>query len=397
MTLRHGESVCYGCTYAEDSYAYARHCPEGRKYLGAFFMLDDKAYMERALALAEKGRGPAITPGAMVGCVIVRDGAIIGEGFHAKAGEPHAEVNALRDAGDVSDATLYITLEPCCHHGRTPPCVDLLREKRPARIVVAMEDPNPIVAGKGIQILREAGIKVEVGLLEDRAQKLNEVFTKFITTRTPFVIAKCGMSLDGKIATRSGDSKWVTDEAAREMVHQLRNQVDAILVGSRTVMLDDPSLTTRLPDEQGSDKIRVIIDSAEYLDRNRKVFQLDSDAPTWVVVSDDRDVDQADDVIRVSACEQGLDLSELMLRLGERDVTSVLIEGGGTTLASAFEKGIVDKVMFFIAPKIVGGSDAITAVDGIGAEHMADAIQLTDMNATPIGPDLLIEAYVRKD
>jgi diaminohydroxyphosphoribosylaminopyrimidine deaminase/5-amino-6-(5-phosphoribosylamino)uracil reductase len=356
-------------------------------------MPTDRDYMERALALAERGRGRT-TPNPMVGCVVVRDDEIIGEGFHERAGEPHAEVNALRHAGEVSGATVYVTLEPCAHHGKTPPCVDLLTERKPRRVVAAMEDPNPKVSGQGFAALRDAGVEVEVGLMEDEARRLNEAFIKHVATGLPFVIAKCAMSLDGKIATRTGDSKWVTGEAARLHVHRLRNEVDAILVGSRTVMLDDPSLTTRLPEGESRDPVRVILDADEYLLPDRRVFHLDSAAPTWVAVPEGRGAEGADIVIPVPRGAGGLDLWALMRELGRRDIATVLIEGGGTTLASAFEAGIVDKVMFFVAPKIVGGREAITAVEGRGVEFMSEAIRLRDMKVTPYGADLLIEAYV---
>lgn len=361
-------------------------------------MATDREHMQRALDLAAKGRGRT-SPNPMVGCVIVRDGRIIGEGLHTKAGEPHAEVNAIHAAGgDVAGATVYVTLEPCCHRDkRTPPCTDLLISHKPDRVVVAMHDPNPKVSGEGIFALRNAGVEVEVGLMEDEARRLNEVFRKHITTGLPFVIAKCAMSLDGKIATRTGDSKWVTGEASRRMVHELRNTVDAILVGSRTVMLDDPSLTTRLDGCESKDPIRVILDAENYLDQSAKVFHIQSDAPTWVAVPEGRTFEGARDVLHVPAAEGGLDMRELMRDLGSRGVTSVLIEGGGTTLASAFGAGIVDKVLFFVAPKIVGGRDAITAVEGDGISHMSEALVLHNMRAMPVGEDILIEAYVHTE
>lgn len=358
-------------------------------------MAGDTMYMARALELAARGRGRT-SPNPMVGCVVVRDGAIVSEGHHEMAGGPHAEVNALRTAGDVSNATVYVNLEPCCHFGKTPPCVDLLKEKRPKRLVAAMKDPNPRVSGRGFAALREAGVEVTVGVLEAEARRLNEAFVKFVTTGLPFVIAKAGMSLDGKIATRTGHSQWVTSEESRLKVHELRDAVDAILVGSRTVMLDNPSLTTRLPGSAGKDPVRVILDSADYLDTSRKVFQMQSSAPTWVAVAEPREIPGAQEVITVGTRESGLDLAELMRGLGARGIMSVLIEGGGTTHASAFEAGVVDKVMFFVAPKIVGGRDAISAVEGVGVETMNDAIELTDLKATPVGPDLLIEAYVKR-
>lgn len=360
------------------------------------FMSNDREYMQRALALAAQGRGRT-SPNPMVGCLVVRDDTVIGEGFHAKAGEPHAEVHALAAAGDARGATLYVTLEPCCFQGRTPPCTDLIIKHKPARVVVAMPDPNPRVSGRGVFQLRNAGIEVEVGLLEEDARRLNEAFCKHIATRMPFVIAKCGMSLDGKIATRTGDSRWVTSETARHMVHEIRNEVDAILVGSRTVMLDDPSLTTRLDAGKTKDPIRVILDADDYLDPRARIFHLESNAPTWVVVPDERTIAEANETLHIPSGPGGLDMRHLMRELGARDIVSVLVEGGGTTLASAFEAGVVDKVLFFVAPKIVGGRDAITAVEGEGAARMADAIALERMRAIPVGEDILIEAYARRD
>ncbi len=353
----------------------------------------DRGFMRHALELAARGKGRT-SPNPMVGCVIVRDGQVIGEGYHERAGLPHAEVNAIRAAGDdIAGATVYVTLEPCCHQGKTPPCTELLVKHKPARVVAAMRDPNPIVAGRGAAALERAGIEVELCVLEEDALKLNEAFTKFITKKMPFVIAKCGMSLDGKIATRTGDSRWVTGEASRQLVHELRNEVDAILVGSRTVMVDDPSLTTRI-DEQSKDPIRVIVDADDYLASDRRVFVQDSPAPTWVAIPNGRSFDGADEIISVPDGPGGIDLTALMHELAARNVMSVLIEGGGTTHASAFAAGIVDKVMFFIAPKIIGGRDAITAVEGEGAEKMADVIHLERMTARNVGDDVLIEAYV---
>ncbi|MCP4640175.1 MAG: bifunctional diaminohydroxyphosphoribosylaminopyrimidine deaminase/5-amino-6-(5-phosphoribosylamino)uracil reductase RibD [bacterium] len=360
-------------------------------------MCADETYMRRALDLAAKGRGHT-SPNPMVGCVIVRDGQVIGEGYHERVGEAHAEVNAVAAAdGAIAGATVYVSLEPCSHHGRTPPCSDMLIEKGPARVVVAMADPDVKVAGKGIAALREKGIVVDVGMLESDAGTLNEAYVKHRVTRMPFVIAKVGMSLDGKIATRTGDSRWVTGEDSRRMVHELRNQVDAILVGSRTVMLDDPSLTTRLDEGKTKDPLRVIVDADDYLDGGRRVFQLDSDAPTWVAVPEGRTFDGADQVFHIPAGPGGLDLRLLMKELAARDVLTVLIEGGGTTHASAFEAGIVDKAMFFVAPKVVGGREAITAVEGEGAARMADCVRLERMTARAVGEDVLIEAYVSLD
>lgn len=358
--------------------------------------MSHEQYMQRALELAARGKGRT-SPNPMVGCVIVRDSQIIGEGFHEKLGAPHAEINAINAAGgDLAGATVYVSLEPCCHEGRTPACVNALLKNKPAKVVVAMHDPNPKVAGQSIFMLRDAGIDVAVGVLEDRARKLNEAFVKYMTLRLPFCIAKCGMSLDGKIATHTGDSKWVTSEESRRMVHELRNEVDAILVGSRTVMLDDPSLTTRLDQDKIKDPVRVIVDAGVYLDSARRVFHTDSQSPTWVVTPDKRDVQGADQVLHIPGQGDEVDMLALMKTLASREISSVLIEGGGTTHASAFKAGVVDKVMFFVAPKIIGGREAVTAVEGDGASRMGEAILLDNMTARPVGPDILIEAYVRR-
>ena len=356
---------------------------------------DDEKHMARALELAARGRGRT-SPNPMVGCVIVRDGAVLGEGWHERAGEPHAEVNAVRacPGGDIAGATVYVTLEPCAHEGKTPPCAPFLAALRPARVVAAMRDPNPLVAGRGLALLREAGVAVETGVLEAEARRLNEVFLTFITTGLPFVVAKCAMTLDGKIATRTGHSRWVSGEAARRRTHELRDSLDAILVGSRTVMLDDPSLTTRLDDRPGRNPIRIILDAGEYLDGNREVFRKGG-APTWIATTSTTPYPFADAVLRMPEGPGGVDMRLLMKVLAERGVTSLLIEGGGATLASAFEAGIVDKVCFFIAPKIAGGRDAVTAVEGLGAETMDEAIPLYGMEASRIGGDLMVEAYTR--
>ncbi len=359
-------------------------------------MPSDNIYMEQALALAEHGRGRT-SPNPMVGCVVISDNVVVGSGCHEYAGGPHAEVNAFRDIAPPQrkQLTVYVTLEPCAHQGKTPPCVDFLLQEDIVRIVIAMEDPNPRTAGKSIARLREAGIQVDVGCCEVEARRLNEVFIKFITTGRPFVIAKCGMTLDGKIASHTGHSQWITCEESRAKVHEIRAQVDGILVGSRTVMLDDPSLTCRRTSGLVKDPTRIILDAGEYLDSKRRIFNLSSDAETWIAVGTDRDYPKADQVIRVPQGEGGVDLDSLMDELGTRNITSLLIEGGGTTHAAAFKARIVDKVMFFVAPKILGGRDAVTAVEGSGFDTIDEAIQLDGMTATPISQDLLIEAYVR--
>lgn len=361
------------------------------------FMLSDAAYMGRALALAERGRGWT-SPNPMVGCVIVKGGVVLGEGWHQAHGRDHAEAEAYADCGgaDTTGATVFVTLEPCNHHGNTPPCVELLIARAPARVVIAMSDPNPRVTGGGATRLRDAGIRVDMGLLEEEARRLNEMYLKYVATGLPFVTAKCAMTLDGKIATRSGDSRWVTGEAARRRVHELRHAHDAILVGSRTLMLDNPSLTTRLPGE-ARHPVRIILDAGEYLSDDRAVFTAPRVAPTWVAATENRSYSFADETLVLPAGMGGVDMQFLARTLADRGITSLLIEGGGATLASAFAAGIVDKVCFFVAPKIVGGTAAITPVEGEGVALLRDATQLDRLRVEPVGDDVLIEGYVRRE
>jgi diaminohydroxyphosphoribosylaminopyrimidine deaminase/5-amino-6-(5-phosphoribosylamino)uracil reductase len=296
---------------------------------------------------------------------------------------------------------MYVTLEPCCHYGKTPPCTRAISEAGIAKVVMAMQDPNPLVAGKGRAELEQVGIEVESGLLAERAEKLNEAFIKFATTGLPFFIAKAAMTLDGKIATRQGDSRWITGEQARDHVHWLRAGVDAIMVGSGTVEADDPRLTTRSASGDGRDAVRIIIDGDAKLSPGRRVFSVESTAPTLVVVKTTAPADRKDalrsagaEVIEVEPKNHKTDLANLAKILAERNIASVMIEGGGGLLAAAFEAGIVDKVLFFIAPKILGGTGAPTPVEGSGVISIDDAIHLTDVSTRQIGNDVLIEGYV---
>ncbi|MBI2424430.1 MAG: bifunctional diaminohydroxyphosphoribosylaminopyrimidine deaminase/5-amino-6-(5-phosphoribosylamino)uracil reductase RibD [Candidatus Hydrogenedentes bacterium] len=358
-------------------------------------MHSDREYMHRALQLAARGRGKT-SPNPLVGCVVVMDDRIVGEGYHERCGEAHAEINAVNAVagGSIHGATVYVTLEPCAHHGKTPPCCEFLIARGPARVVVAMTDPNPLVCGKGIAAMRAAGITVDVGEMEDEARRLNEVFIKYISTGRPFVIAKCAMSLDGKIATRTGHSQWITSLEARTAAHELRGVVDAILVGSATVRNDNPSLTNRLAGYNTADPTRIVLDSGSGLAPDLKVFTLESTAPTWVVTTEARAYPGAGEVIVVPRTTNGADLAAMMDELGSRQITSLLIEGGGKTLGSAFAAGLVDKVCFFIAPKIIGGREAPTPVEGDGAERVDLGIALRNMEVSQVGADLLVTAYV---
>lgn len=359
-------------------------------------------HMQRALELAKLGVGRT-SPNPMVGAVIVKEGRVIGEGYHANYGQPHAEVNAIENASEsVEGAEIYVTLEPCSHYGKTPPCALKLIENRFSKVYIAMEDPNPLVSGRGIQMLRKQGIEVEVGLLEAEAKALNEVFIKYITTKKPFCVMKSAMTLDGKIATVTGESKWITSEAARSYVHQLRHELKAIMVGIGTVLKDDPMLTTRLEGRQGKDPIRVVVDSTLRIPLNAKILHLDSDAPTLIATTDQADGEKATALqalpnvkLIIAPQKDGkVDLDYLMFILGEQGIDSLLLEGGATLNASALEHKIVDKVLMFIAPKILGGENAPTPVGGKGIEALENAVRLKDLKAIAMGEDLLVEARV---
>lgn len=360
--------------------------------------LTDEYYLRRTFELAARARGRT-SPNPLVGAVIVRDGRVVGEGFHRRAGLPHAEIEALKAAGEAArGATLYVNLEPCCHTGRTGPCTEAIIAAGIKRVVAAMPDPNPLVAGKGFARLREAGIEVTTGLLEKEARVLNEAFVKYITTRRPFVVLKTAMSLDGKIATVTGESKWITGPEARRYVHELRDSCDAILVGIGTILKDNPSLTTRLP-EGGRDPVRVILDSRARTPLTARALTQESEAPTLIAVTEmapgERVAALREAGAEVLVCGPGpaVDLGILLSTLGEREITSLLVEGGSTVNASFLLQGLVDKLVWFIAPLIIGGHGAISPVGGTGIRHLARAIRLKEMSLRQFGSDLCIEAY----
>lgn len=358
--------------------------------------------MEMALDLARQGEG-FTSPNPMVGAVVVKDGKIVGTGYHEGAGKPHAEVNALNDAGKLADgATLYVTLEPCNHTGRTPPCTRKILETGIRRVVMAMADPNSDVIGGGAEFLKQRGVEIATGIGENRAGKLNEAFIKYVQTKRPFVIVKCAATLDGRIATRTGDSKWVTGEMAREYVHRLRHAVDAIMVGINTVQTDNPSLTTRLKHGEGKDPVRIILDTHLSISPDARVLRQDSASETILVTgtldnSAEKTIsDEMNARVIESPLKNGLvDLNDLMPRLGSMGIISLLIEGGSRVLASAFCSGIVDKVCFFYAPKILGGDDGIPICSGPSPELMEQAIGIKDLTVHRFGDDVMIEGYVR--
>lgn len=369
-----------------------------------FFMQEKEEYMRRALELARKGEGHT-SPNPMVGCVVVKDGRIISEGYHEKYGEFHAERNALtRCTEDTTGADLYVTLEPCCHQGKTPPCTDIIIEKKIARVFVGSMDSNPLVAGKGVQILRDHGIYVETGILEEECLKLNEVFYHYITTKTPFVVMKYAMTLDGKIACATGDSKWVTGEIARAQVHRMRGRYRGIMVGIGTVLADDPMLNCRV--EGGVDPVRIICDSNLHIPLESQIVKTASEIETIVACSQESlEAERKQEKIRKlkdagiqligTEGAHGVNLVELMKKLGEQNIDSILLEGGGTLNASALEDGIVNKVYAYIAGKLIGGMDARSPVEGMGIDRMADAITLKDMEIERLGDDFCIVGYVK--
>ncbi len=355
--------------------------------------------MRQALRLAIKGRGRT-SPNPLVGALVVKDGVVVGRGFHAKAGTPHAEIHALKEAGHrAKGATLYVNLEPCCHYGRTGPCTEAIIEAGIKRVVVAMTDPNPLVSGKGIKRLLEAGLEVTAGVLEKEARQLNEVFVKYITAGRPFVVCKAAVSLDGKIATRSGQSKWITSPEARAYAHRLRDWYDAVLVGIGTVLSDDPLLTARLPNGRGRNPVKVIVDSKARIPVNARVFSEESPAPTILATTKGAPPEKLEEIAAAGAqvvvVNEGprVDLQLLMDLLAEKEITSVLIEGGAEVHASAFRSKIVDKVVWFIAPKLIGGREAPGPIGGEGIENLREALALERVKLKKIGPDIYVEGY----
>lgn len=362
--------------------------------------MDDEYFMKMALHLAKKGRGYT-SPNPLVGAVIVKGGQVKGRGYHQSIGEAHAEVNAIANAGsEARGATLYVNLEPCNHTGRTPPCTRKILEAGIRRVVFAMEDPNTI-AGGGAAFLKKHGVEVRKGVCEKQAQRLNEAFIKYVQTKRPFVILKCAATLDGRIATRSGDSKWVTGEKARRFVHQLRHGVDAILVGIGTIRADDPSLTTRLDSAKGADPVRIVLDTHLSISPEARILKLDSDSDTILVTG--RNISE---IKKKSVQKRGvrfiqqpdasdqIDLNLLMDQLGSMGIASVLIEGGSRVIASAFSSGIVDKIHFFYAPKILGGDDGVPICTGTGRRLMKESIRIKNIRIRRFDDDVMIEGYI---
>ena len=379
--------------------------PMPREVSGIFFAMsrEHERWMRRALELAKRGRGRT-SPNPMVGALLVKEGRIVGEGFHERAGEPHAEVNALSATGpEASGATLYVTLEPCAHHGRTPPCVEAVLDAGVARVVVGMRDVNPAVAGRGVGRLAEAGVQVEEGVLEEECRRLNEAYVTWMVERRPFVLLKAAASLDGKIATYRGESRWLSSEASRRRVHALRNEVDAVMVGAETVVRDDPELTVRLIEGDVRHPLRVVVDSALRTPLTRRVLAERPEAQTLVVTTNKAPLELREaveglgsEVLVLPERNGRVDLAALMEKLAEREIVSLLLEGGGELNAAMLEAGLVDKVLVVVTPRLIGGREAPTVLDGLGAGSLEEAWGLTDLHVEEVEGDLHIQASVER-
>ena len=361
----------------------------------------DRKYMARALQLALRGAGHT-RPNPMVGAVLVKDGRIIGEGWHKQYGGPHAEVNAFASATeDPEGATLYVSLEPCSHYGKTPPCADLIIRKKVARVVAALEDPNPLVSGRGFRKLRANGIRVTVGVLAEEARHINDVFLTYATRKRPFVLYKAAMSLDGKIACHTGESQWISSEKSREEVQRLRGILSGIMVGAGTVIADNPRLTCRM--EEYENPARIIVDGTLRVPLESRIFH--EPGRNIILTTSEASLEKKKalenlgvELIEADSEEPGkVDLKSAMLALGIKGIDGILLEGGPTLAASALEAGIIDAVRFYIAQKIIGGREAPSPFAGTGAAHMNEVVPLTDAVYGTSGDDLWIQAYIQRE
>lgn len=362
--------------------------------------MSEQQFMQLAIDLARQGEGRTC-PNPPVGAIVINDGLVVGEGFHPAAGQPHAEVYALREADDKAcGATMYVTLEPCNHHGRTGPCTEAIIDAGITRVVVGTGDPNPEVAGRGINRLREEGIEVTVGVLERECRSLIAPFAKHVSTGLPYVTLKMAMTLDGRTATSTGDSKWISNEKSRLHVHHMRDRCDAIMVGVGTVLVDDPQLTTRLPDG-GRDPVRIIVDSKLRIPASARVLAIDSTAPTIVATTSTAERDKISELESVGAeiiivpdTEGSVDLPALMQALGKRDIQSILLEGGARLAAAALRVQMVDRVAVFIAPRLLAGSDGAGLFAGAGFLSMDESIRLQDVRSRQFDDDILVEGEI---
>lgn len=359
-------------------------------------MKKDEYYMDLAIVLAKKGGGN-VNPNPQVGALIVKEGRIIGQGYHKKYGEAHAEINAFKDCNESPEgATLYVTLEPCAHQGKQPPCFEAIIKNRIERVVIGHLDPNPLVSGKGIKAMKESGIEVSINVLEKECEELNKIFFYYVSQGLPYVMMKYAMTLDGKIATSAGQSKWITGEIARQKVHQDRSRFMAIMIGVETLILDDPQLSVRL--ENGKNPIRIICDTHLRSPLASKIVSTATEIPTIIATAESDPEKQAPflkvgcEIILVSCLEGRLNLKELTKKLGEKGIDSIILEGGGTLNASALKAGVVQKVQTYIAPKIFGGKEAPSPVEGHGIEQPNQAYLLERPQITHLGEDILLES-----
>lgn len=359
-------------------------------------------YMNIALGLAKKGEG-MVNPNPLVGAVVVKDGEIIGKGYHKFYGGPHAEVYALEEAAEKAvGADIYVTLEPCSHYGKTPPCVEAIVRSGIKRVIISMQDPNPLVAGRGISFLRDKGIEVITGVLENEAKKLNEIFIKYITKNIPFIILKTAMTLDGKISTYTGESKWISGEESREYVHKIRNKVMGIMVGIGTVLADNPLLTTRLKEGRGKSPKAIVIDSKLRIPTESKILETLNEREIIIACTEEFNIEKKNIleekgvkvIITPKDKNNKVDLIYLTKELGKMGIDSILLEGGGELNFAAVNSKVVDKILCFIAPKIVGGRNAKTPIEGQGIEKMDEAIRVQNITYKVIGNDLLLQGYL---
>lgn len=362
-------------------------------------MKNPEYYMQLALNLALKAEGKT-SPNPMVGALLVKNSRIIAKGYHKKAGSPHAEVIALDEAGRLArGAALYVTLEPCAHFGRTPPCVDKIIKSGIKHVFVGITDPNPLNNGRGIKILRQHNIKVEVGFLEAKIRKINAVFIKYITRKMPYVTVKAAESLDGKIATYTSDSKWITSDRSRMFAHRMRSKYDAIMVGVNTVLRDNPRLEAWFPKAH---PVKIIVDSQLSTPADANIFS--GPGPVIIVTLCAKPGQETENrkalsdkarVLEVKEKTGQINLKNMMKKLAQMRIANILVEGGGTLIGSLFDEGLVDRVLFFIAPKIIGGKEAISSVMGKGISRVDKAIKLKDINLKRLGDDFLISGYVK--
>jgi diaminohydroxyphosphoribosylaminopyrimidine deaminase/5-amino-6-(5-phosphoribosylamino)uracil reductase len=358
----------------------------------------DEYYMGLALKLALKAKGKT-SPNPLVGALVVKAGKIIGRGFHAKAGFAHAEIVALDEAGKrAKGATLYVTLEPCTHTGRTPPCINRIIGSGIKEVVVGMIDPNPLNNGKGVTLLKQSNLKVRVGVLGEQLKEINESFIKYITTRMPFITVKVAESLDGRIATRSGDSKWITSDKSRAFAHRIRKDYDAIMVGVNTVLRDNPSLNAWFSEKK---LIKIIVDSNLSISENANIFAKDSQVIIITLPSrpgqeteNRKSLSAKARILEVKEKSGQINLPDALKKLAQLRISNIIVEGGGTLIGSLFDERLVDRVLFFISPKIIGGKDAVSSVMGNGIKRIDQAIKLQDLKIRRFGEDLLVAAKV---